>query len=836
MKVSWNWLLDYVTPPEGPEEVAARLTLAGLEVEGIERLGDQFSGVVVAEVVDRRPHPNAQKLTLVTVADGAGKHEVVCGAGNVPAPGGKVLWARPGAKLPGGVEIGSKELKGVRSAGMICSAKELGLAAEGEGIIVLGGDEATAAPGSAAQDALGLRDVVLDVNIHANRSDCLGHLGIAREIAALYGVPLRRPDASLDPVLGDLDVATLVTVSIEDPAACPRFTARVVDGLKLGPAPRWMRRRLEAVGVRPISNLVDVTNYVMFELGHPLHAFDYDRVERGAIIVRRAKAGERMTTLDGQERQLVAPGPGAGGGADEPGDILVCDPRGPVGLAGVMGGGGSEVAGATTRILLEAASFDPRSIRRTAKRLGLHSEASHRFERGVDANGVDFASARAARLLAETGGGRVARGLVDQHPRPATPMTLELRPARVAAVLGTTVTPIDISRYLKTLELTVDPAEPDERWLDPEATLRVTVPTFRRDLEREVDLIEEVARLHGLDKIPATLPVSQAAPTSPRDRLGDLSRAALTAAGLDEAITFGFTAPARLAALRFPDGHPAARPIGVKNPMRPEQAVMRTSLLANLLPALAHNLSFGVSDVRLFEIGSVFFPRAEPAAAPSETPVIERRFCAGVLSGNRPGWLEDAGPLDFWDVKGAVERLFQALRIPVDFAPLRNPNGFLHPGVAATVMVAGPPVGSGRGVHVGAVGEVHPETRDRLGLSRPCFAFELDLDNLPPLTPAQLGPIPRYPAVGRDVSFFVDEDVPAARIRDAILADRPPLLGEVNVLEDYREPGRVPPGKKGMLWSLTYRSAERTLTDAEVDAMHEALVARLLAALRAERR
>ncbi len=807
MRASWSWLRELVDVEQPVEEVARRLTFAGIEVEGIERLGEQFSGVVVAEVVERRPHPKADKLTLVTVTDGTGRHEVVCGASNVPAPGGRVLWARPGAKLPpppgspGGSivrEIGVKELKGIVSAGMICSETELGLGEDGAGIVVLTGDDAAAAPGTLAQDALGLRDVILEVNVTANRPDVLGHLGLAREIAALTGGRLKTPDTALDGVLADRELAA--TVSVEDPEGCPRYVARVIEGVKVGPSPRWLRRRLEAVGVRPISNLVDVTNLVMFELGHPLHAFDLDRLSGEKIVVRRARAGERMKTLDGQERALVAE------------DLLICDARGPVALAGVMGGLETEVSASTTRVLLEAATFLPRAIRRTAKRLGLHSEASHRFERGVDPNGVERASQRAARLLAEIGGGRVTRGAADVYPNQVIPRVVELRPARAGALLGVEIGTDVIQGHLAALELSSEPR--GDR-------LRVSIPTFRVDLEREVDLIEEVARLHGLDRIPATLPRSEVFPQPSGDPLATRVRAALAAAGLDETISYGYTSPARIAALRHPEGHAAARPIPIANPMREEGSVMRTSLLPNLLAALARNLSFGVPDVRLFEVGSVFLPSGRQLPD-------EPRFVAGVMTGTRLGWLQDAGAVDFYDVKGVVERLFAELRVPVELVAARSEEGFLHPGVAASIVAAGE--------RVGVVGELHPVTRERSGIDRVAFAFEVNLERLPPLAPARFHPIDRFPAIVRDLSFFVDEMVPAARVRELIAAGTPPILAEVRVLEDYREAGRVPPGKKGMLWSLTYRHRDRTLTDAEVDGAHEQLVSRLLAALSAERR
>jgi phenylalanyl-tRNA synthetase beta chain len=811
VRAVWSWLLDLVELPDtvGPDDGAAALTGAGLEVEEIETIGGELSGVVIAEVVGKRKHPNADKLTLVDVIDKAGgaATEVVCGAPNVPEPGGRVLWARPGAVLPGGFQIAPKEIKGVTSAGMLCAEDELGLGDDHDGIIVLGDDERGAPLGALAQDALGLRDIVFDIGVPANRPDANGHLGIARELAALCGGRLRPVDADLAAVTDDsLDAAALVSVAIEDQARCLRYAARVIDGLTVRPSPRWLRRRLEAVGVRPLSNLVDVSNYVMFELGQPLHAFDYRVVDGARIIVRRAAAGEKMKTLDDVERTLT----------DD--DLLICDARGGVAVAGVMGGADSEVRDDTTRVLLETACFEPTGIRRTGRRLNLHSESSHRFERGVDPNGVDLASARAAKLLAELGGGRVARGVVDVYPKPVAPVQVAIRPARATQLTGVELSAADVRRSLESIQLEIAGGTDDN--------IEVEVPTSRPDLTREVDLIEEVIRLYGFEKVPASLPRDSIAPSRRADPREPLARRALVQAGLDESVTYAFTSPQRLAALGLPDGDPRMSPIPVVNPLRGEHSLMRTTLLPNLFGTLAYNLTRDVADTRLFEVGMVFLPN------PGGELPTERRTAAGVMCGARDGWLTPGEPLDFFDVKAPVERLLAA----VLGAPAREVGivaagdiPYLHPGIAARVVLPD-------GAVAGVLGEVHPNTRRALDIDVPCFAFELDLERLSPSGPIQMEPIPRFPAITRDVSFFVDAEVPASRVEDVIRARPEALLTHVTVLEDYRAPTHVPPGKKGMLWSMTYRSAERTLTDAEVDDAHAAIVARLLADLPAEQR
>jgi phenylalanyl-tRNA synthetase beta chain len=818
VRAVWSWLRELVDLDGSPgvEEAAQAFTRAGLEVEGLEQVGGGIDGVVVAAVVGVQRHPDADKLTVVDVIDrpGGTATRVVCGAPNVPGVGGKVLWARPGATLPGGVKIGVRALKGIESAGMLCSERELGLSEAHEGIAVLTGAEAAVAPGTGVSEALGLRDAVFEISAPANRGDVLGHRGLARELAAVLGGRLR-PAAELLAGLDELtdaggEASTLVEVSIADPEACPRYVARILTGLTVGPSPRWLQRRLRLVGVRPLSNLVDVTNYVLFELGQPLHAFDLDRLRGGRIDVRRARAGERITTLDEVERPL------------EPGDLLICDGAGPVALAGVMGGASSEVRDDTRRVLLESAAFQPQVVRRTSRRLGLISEASQRFERGVDAAGADLASQRAALLLARVGGGVLLRGALDVHPRKIAPVRVHLRPERARALLGVDVSRAQAIDLLGRLECIVhDPGAP--------AALEVECPTFRPDLLREVDLIEELIRLQGFAAVPATLPSAAVAPLGVRDERPALARGALAACGLAEAITFGFTSPERLAFLRLPDGERRMDPVRLRNPMSSEQSVMRTSLLPNLLAAVARNQSFGIRDIGLFEVGSVFLRRA------SQQPE-EPQQVAGVLSGAEPGWLGPARELDFYDLKGVVERLLEALlgerSGQVRFAQ-RADVPYFHPGVCAAIQLI---AAEHEPREIGLLGEVHPESRRLAGIEGRCLAFELALEALPGRGRAQMRPIARFPAVVRDLSFFVAAEVPAQRVRDLIDACSESLIEQVSVLEDYRDPERVPAGKKGMLWSITYRSPTGTLTDKEVDRAHEAVVDQVLAGLGALRR
>jgi phenylalanyl-tRNA synthetase beta chain len=811
VKITWNWLLELVDLDRVPtvEEGAAALTRVGIEIEGITELGAGFSGVVIAEVVGKKPHPGSNKLTLVDVITepGGTATQVVCGAPNVPAPGRRVLWAPPGATLPGGMTLGVKPVKGIDSPGMLCSEPELGVGDAAAGIIVLAPDD-RGALGGPAQTALCIDDWMLEVNAPANRPDLLGHLGVARELVAVLGGRVVIPAETLTDLTADLDAAALVKIEIDDPVGCPRYVARVIDGVKVGPSPRRIAQRLRAIGVRPVSNVVDATNYVMFELGQPQHAFDLGTITGGEIRVRRAKNAESMVTLDSLPRNLNS------------GDILICDRDRPVAIAGVMGGANSEVSATTTRVLLESASFDPLSVRRTARRLNLPSEASQRFGRGVDPELAGAASVRAAGLLARLGGGKVAVGAVDAYPQRRAPTPIPLRLDRMRAVTGVALDGAAASDALARLGCTVT-AQPD-------GDLAATPPSYRSDLAREVDLIEEVLRLRGFDQVPSTLPPLRAAPLQLVSELPDRARRLLAAAGLAEAITFGFSSVERLASLRLSPNDRRSFPIPLRNPMSVDQAVMRTSLLPNLLAAIARNRSFGRPDVALFEVGNVFLRRHAIGDGEVRELADEPVWAAAVLSGTRPGQLGRGAAWDFFDARGVVALLITRLGATPSFRPVTDVP-YLHPGVAAAIYV------DDQGEPLGTVGEIHPDVRLAHHIDAPVFGFELDLDRLPPSKPAQMRPIPRFPRSTRDVSLLMAAAIPAGRVREVILGAHQPLVEGFDVLEDYRDP-KLPPGTKSMLWSISYRASDRTLTDPEVDAAHEAIVGLLVDHLPAQRR
>ncbi|HYS81954.1 MAG TPA: phenylalanine--tRNA ligase subunit beta [Anaeromyxobacteraceae bacterium] len=799
MRISYQWLAEYVDGLPPPEELARRLTAVGLEVEGLERRGAELAGVVAARIVASEKHPNAEKLSITRVERGEGEPlQIVCGAKNYQV-GDVVPLAPVGTVLPGGTKIEQAKLRGVESFGMLCSARELGLDADASGLLLLPRD---LAPGTPIAKALQLDDVVLEVNVTPNRPDALSHLGIAREVAALLGREVKPPAPRL--AEGGGAASDAVRVRIEAPEKCPRYAARVIEGVKIGPAPGWLARRLEACGVRSISNVVDATNFALLELGHPLHAFDLDRVAGREIVVRTARPGEKLTTLDGKERAL------------DPDDLLIADRDRGSALAGVMGGGESEIGPGTTRVLLESAWFAPQGIRRTSRRHGLKTEASHRFERGADPGMVLPALDRCAALIAELAGGTVRSGVVDARSADAAPVEVGLRWVRPGELLGMPVARQDARHILTSLGFKV-------RVEDDQGAI-FAVPSWRQDVTLEEDLVEELVRSLGYDAIPETLPrLALATPALPDEAKGvERIRLALEADGFSEAVSFSFIAPADQQAF-----DPSGQPVGLANPISAELAVMRTGLLPSLLRALERNLRQRVEDVRIYELARAY--RRGPG--PGDEPADEWWEVAGVLMGRRSpvGWSVPAAPVDLYDAKTAVEGILSALAIDdVTYAARAEP--WSHPRASAAVL-------GEREAVLGTVGELHPRIAAAFGLPRGVFAFRLDLTAL--LAHAELVPryrgVPRFPAVLRDLAVVVADGVEAAEVVEAVEAE--PLV-EGATLFDLYTGAPIPPGKKNLALALRYRAADRTLTDAEVDEAHARIVARLREdpAIRAELR
>ncbi len=807
MRISLAWLAEYVDLGGlSPEELAKRLTAVGLEVEAIERTGGGLEGVVAARIVAAEPHPNADKLSVTRVETGKGEPlQVVCGARNWQV-GDVVPLAPVGTTLPGGHRIERAKLRGVESFGMLCSAKELGLAEDAAGLLLL---DRKAAPGTPIAKALALEDVLFEVNVTPNRPDCLSHVGIAREVAAILGKKVTLPAPRL-PEEGRA-AKDAVKVRIEDPERCAEYAARVVEGVKIGPSPLWLARRLEACGVRSISNVVDATNFVLLELGHPLHAFDLDKVAGHEIVVRTARPGEKITTLDGKERDLSTE------------DLLIADRDRGSALAGVMGGGDSEISAGTTRVLLESAWFQPGGIRRTSRRHGLKTEASYRFERGADPGMVIPAADRCAALIAELAGGTVLRGVVDAHPRKVRAPAVKLRWHRPAEILGMDVGKADARRILARLGFA-------EKRVEKDAAV-FQVPSWRVDVSIEEDLVEEIVRTKGYDAIPETLPGSGVdTPAEPAEAQAIARvREALEAAGFSEAVNFSFVAEKEIEPFDqhvvTGDGSGRALGIGLKNPISAEMSVMRTTLVASLLKNVAYNRRQRVEDVRLYEIASVY----HPAPDPRDRPTHESVELAGVLAGRRspPGWAAGADAVDFYDAKAVVAQLLESLG--VEARGEAGGGAWTHPRQSAILRAAEDDA------VLGTVGELHPRAAAAFDLPRGVLAFRLSLDALTArmhLVP-QHRPIPRFPAVLRDLAVVVDDAVTAASVEAAVREE--PLVEEVTLFDVYKG-APLPAGKKNLAFAISYRAPDRTLTDAEADAAHARIVERLRAKLGAELR
>jgi phenylalanyl-tRNA synthetase beta chain len=785
MKIPYGWVREFIDLRLTAGQAAERLVNAGIEVASVTPLAPDLKGVVVGQIdaVERelgRGH-GGYPLFLCRVSTGRDHYAVVCGAPNTRV-GVRAAFAPPGAVLPGGRRIATAKIQGVESHGMLCSEKELGIGEEHDAGIF---EVAEAKPGADLVATLGLDDHVLEVEITPNRPDCLSVLGIARELAALTGTRLRPPRIALKDS-GDA-ARNLARVRIEAPDLCHRFTARVISGVTIGPSPAWLRARLRAVGLRPISNVVDATNYVLWELGQPLHAYDYATIAEATIVVRRARADERFTTLDGQERALDAT------------MLMIADPERAIGLAGVMGGANTEVTGGTTRVLLESAWFAPASIRRTSRALALRTDAAYRFERGADIEGLVTASARAAALIAEIAGGTIARGLVDAYPRKRKPQHVQLRMSRVKRVLGIAPAPAQAKKILAGLGLPVKSRGAD---------LEVTVPSFRRDLAMEDDLVEEIIRVWGYDRIPSTLPGGAISlVTHPIAlRQSQTVRRALVGAGLAEVVTYAFTDPAKAELLRRPVD---PKPVELMNPLAQDASLLRVNPLEGVLSAVATNVRRQQPDVRVFEMSKTYEQSKEP------------RWVVVALTGARAagGWAGAAEPADVYDAKGLAEHTLDALGVRAITGDAGALAGF-EPDCHGTLVADG-------GAIVAEFGEVAAALRESFGIPTPVFAAVVSLDAVGAVaaTPLRYQALPRFPAVERDLAFVIgsEQTLTAAQIESALREEAGPLLRRLVLFDVFR----FPDGRSSLAWRLLFQAEDRTLTDAEVNAIQERVVRRI---------
>ncbi len=789
MKISLEWLKDYVETSLSPSELGEMLTQAGLEVENLTETKPTFHRVVVAELRSFSRHPRSDHLSICTVHDGQQNYTVICGAPNLRT-GEKVALALEGASLPGGMKIEKTVLLDVASEGMLCSEKELGLSDEASGIMILDNDHFLGLP---IEQALPLQDWILDVNVTPNRSDCLCVIGIAREVAALTCQPLRLP--RFEQRSGKGQIGKQTSVIIECPDLCPRYVAKLISGVRIGVSPFWMRRRLHAVGVRSINNIVDVTNYVMLEVGQPLHAFDFDQLAEKRIVVRTAETGESFTTLDNIPRILPEHA------------LMICDGKKPVALAGIMGGLNSEVEPGSRNILLESAYFNPMGIRRTSKKMGLSTEASVRFERGIDPQGTLRAADRAAALMVEMAGGVMADGSIDNYPQRMESPKIHLRASRVNSILGTDLSPREIPAYLQRLGLEVAPAENE--------SFAVTVPTFRVDLSREIDLIEEIARLHGFNRIPVTLPAGtvMAEKESSLQHAVPRARRLLVGMGLREVITFSFISPKMVKTLGIQSPDHRAQSLRIQNPLSEDQAVMRTTLIPGLLQVIQTNMSRQNFHLKIFELGRVFFPRPDQEL-PEEVETL-----SGILTGLREeeSWAKSKELIDFYDLKGIVEVLLQGFGVNrFDFLPEKE-DPLLHPGKACRLVA--------EGEVLGVMGEAHARINEWLECKQALYLFEINFKKLVNRMAdhPDFKPLGRFPSVTRDLALIVDEGVPAADLIHSLREINPGLVQEIRVFDLYR--GKpIPKGKKSLAFRVIFQREDRTLTDLEVNDLHREMV------------
>jgi len=805
MKVSLNWLKEYVSVTLAEKDLANALTMAGLEVEAITDRFSSLSPIKVGRITAVDPHPKADRLSICQVDIGDNPLTIVCGAPNA-APGRIVPVALPGTVLPGGFTLKTVVIRGQHSEGMLCGESELGLGPDSGGLMILAEDSPI---GESLTTALRLSDPVFEIGLTPNRPDCLSIIGISREVAAIEKSRVHYPDSNLTD--SGTRILDMTSVTIEAPDHCPRYAARLIENIKVGPSPFWLQDRLLSIGLRPINNIVDITNFVMMEMGQPLHAFDFDQLSENRIVVRTAAEGELFTTLDKKERRLSSD------------MLMICDGKKPVAIAGVMGGLNSEIENTTSRVLLESACFDPISIRKTAKRLGLGTDASYRFERGVDPHITVKALNRAAKLMVDIAGGSLIDGHIDAHPKPAVEKTINLSVSATNRLLGTAIEKKEMCHLLSTIEIGIEKTDEDTS-LD---IIRVTPPSYRVDITRPEDLMEEIARLSGYGNIPTTLPAmpAQTLELPGRTHIRSAIRQRMIGMGFSEAINYSFIHHASCDRLNLRPDDSRRATVAILNPLSEDQTVMRSSLIPGLIETMRRNISKQIKDIKLFEIGQTFFAK-NCEELPRETEVL-----AGLWTGARyaPAWHQPWIACDFYDLKGAVEELLNGFNITgVVFTQQPYDDcTYLRPGFSAQIV-------SGEKI-IGVTGMVHPSTLKNYDLKQTAFVFELDLEKMSRLIPDKKAflSLSKFPATSRDVTLIIDKDIEASRVLNMVNTGDQQLVEKVHLFDVF-EGNPIARGKKSISFRITYRSTTETLEDELINEIHYKISDKLIRKFKAD--
>lgn len=795
MKVSLSWLKEYVPIEMETSRLADALTMVGLEVEVISDRYEFLDRVYVGRIAEISSHPNSETLKCCRVDVGERMLTVVCGAPNI-VQGQLVPTALPGTVFPNGGRLERAVIRGIASDGMLCSEAELGLGTDKSGVMVL---NPSLSVGTGFTKATGLSDTVFEIGLTPNRPDCLSILGIAREVAAIQKSRIHYPDFCLPD--GHKKISDLTSVTIQAPRLCPRYAARLIENVTVGPSPFWLQDRLLSVGFRPINNMVDITNFVMIEMGQPLHAFDFERLAGNRIVVRTAEEGETFLTLDQQKRQL------------DPEMLMICDAEKPVAIAGVMGGRNSEIEETSHRVLIESAYFTPTSIRRTSKKLGLSTDASHRFERGVDPKGTVAALDRAAQLMTEIGAGKLIDGVIDEYPGMIPDIKISLNVDDTNRLLGTRLDRDEIQGLLESIEFTSDRQDDD--------TLVVTPPSYRVDIERPVDLMEEVARLSGYQNIPITFP---SIPTEAKKPLATLAlrnkiKRLMIGYSFSETVNYSFISKDSCDRLQLESDDPCRAMLNILNPLTEDQAVMRTSLLPGLLDTMHRNIAQQIRNIKIFEVGKIFISKGQDYL-PEEVEMLAALWTGGRQN---PSWHSEETACDFYDIKGIAEGLLLGLGITgTQFTRISGSlNNYVSPGYAARI-IAGDR-------QLGLVGELNPSVLQRFDLKQRTYIFELNLDTLFALLPGekQFKPIPRFPAIHRDLTLIIDKGVEAAGLLKSIKNIDETLLEDLHLFAAYTgDP--IPSGKKSISVRIRYRSTRETLEDETINKIHKTITDRII--------